>query len=288
MLGALPLWLAHPVLAGPGEEPDDEDVAQEPTRPEDASELSLAIRETYLEYKTAREERRLADALRAARKAYELALEELGDRHPQTGILAYNAGYTCLQLDRYGDAVSLLEQAVKIYQAAHGPQALVVAKPYRRLGQAYRAVGRPNDAERAYTRSIQIIEKHKGRDVEEIAHILYAMVPVAGTLGERQRVRSYGLRAIAIYSETRGPDDLRVAMLHDALARNAIAEGDFNAFQKHLEVATRIYEEKLPAGHAKPMSLYEFAAEAYKAVGMTGRAYRYRKKLAESEAAQAS
>ena len=120
-------------------------------------------------------------AHRYARRSLDLATEELGPQHPKTAVLSYNLAAVSFQLERYGDAIPLLEQTIRLNELNYGARCAQNIRPTRKLARAYRAMDRYPQAERTSVRAIELIERHRGRNEEEIADILYDLVAIATT-----------------------------------------------------------------------------------------------------------
>jgi len=254
---------------------------------EDKAGLSPELRETYTQYKQAIEDRRYGDAHRLARRGFELAQLELPADDTRAATLAYNLGAVSLKLGRYRDAVAQLEVATERYSAAFGETAEENVLPLRRLAKAHIELEQWADAERNLVRAVSILERTVGRNDPKIADILFELVTVAEPLKQPKRVRVYGRRAINIYEQSDGDHQLRLGLLHFALARNEIELGDFSNSKKHMSAASEALEAELPVGHPQLIALYQFMSEAYNAAGMGSRAHKYRKKLRENEEAAA-
>jgi tetratricopeptide (TPR) repeat protein len=244
---------------------------------------ALEYEQAYGSYRAAVAERDLDTALIYARRAHRLASEELGGSHEETGVLAYNLGALNYQLKRYRDSVSPLEQAVKIYRENHGKWAEKNLLPVRKLAMAQLALGNLPEAERHYVRTMEILEKHRGRNNPEIAEILLHLMPLARTLEEPKRVRTYGLRALHILGQTPTRKKLEVGEIHVNLAASAMMLGDAGEANRHLGWALEIFEAELPADDRELKEFYRFAAGAYEQLGRTKSARALRRKFQEFE-----
>jgi len=235
----------------------------------------------YALYKEAMAARDISKAMRHARRAYQLAETQLEPGSKTLAVLAFNLGAIYFELDRFRDAVGTLEEAVPLYGAFYGQRAVESLPPILKLARSYQQLYQWEASERAYVRAIQIIEGSRGRDDPQIADILGQLLRVASELGQPKRVRSYGLRALNILSETEGADPTQAAWIHLDLARNELEHGDYATGRKHIQAAVPILEEGLSPSDPKLGEAYDFLSKFYEAVGRDGVSRRYRK-LADS------
>lgn len=241
--------------------------------------------EHYARYQAALEARDLPTAVVHARRAYLAAVRERGPQAEQTGVLAYNLGIVNFELGRHRDAADALAKALGIYEAVYGAEDERVVKPLTKLAAAHGALEEWASAEREYVRAARILRDARGRDDREIALILGQLTQVADGLDEPKRMRSYGLRALAIVADDAAEEPLLVANLHLAVARAELLLGDVRQAKRHTERGVELYEKAMDEKDPRILEVYGFAAEVYAAYGKDYTARKYRRKVQEATGA---
>ena len=245
--------------------------------------LADGYRTAYARYKEALAEKDLEKALLYARKAHSLANEELGARDAKTAVLSYNLGAVSFELTRYRDALPPLQEAVSVYVEVYGPESEKNLMPLDKLAETTKALGDLPQAERHWTRSIEILEIKNPRTSPEVTAILFELLDVAQDLGEAKRMRSYAKRILYNLDAAGDSDSLEMGGVHISLAMAEILLGNAIGTNKNLERAIEIYEMRLPPNDSKLLELYAFAAEAFDQTGRPTAARKCRRKLRESE-----
>ena len=249
----------------------------------DASEYAAH----YARYKEAIAERDLESAVVHGRRAYLASKRDRGAKDARTGVLAYNLGAVNHELGRHRDATVYLGEAVAIYGVVHGERSERIIAPLRRLAAAHQALEEWVPAERYSVRAIDVIEATRGREDPEIGQILIELTAIANGLGAHKRLRSYGLRGLAILD--RGPveDPFQIVQLHVAVAGAEMVLGDGRQANRHTERAVEICEESFGEYSPQSLQIYAFAADVYEKIGKETAARKYRRKIRkalESEA----
>jgi len=248
-----------------------------------ASEEKPAYQMAYDRYKAALLERDLETALIHARKSHTLAVEAIGPRSPQTGVLAYNLGAVRFSLERYRDAVPALEEALAIYTANNGPASEKNFLPLRKLGQTHLELENWETAERYLVRAMGIIEETRGRTDPQITEILLDLTEIARNLDHAKRMRSYAMRALYNLHQGENPKALEVGHVYVSLATAEMLLGNASGTNKSLDRAIAIYEIHLTLKDPELRALYAFAADAFDQTGRESAARKYRRRLKEDE-----
>lgn len=76
------------------------------------------------------------------------------------------------QQGRYGEAVGLAEDVVRLAERSHGPDHPAVGTSLNTLGALYRALGRYTEAEPLFKRGLAIAEKTRGPDHPDVGAAL--------------------------------------------------------------------------------------------------------------------
>jgi len=237
----------------------------------------------YQHYEAAVEADDLEAAVVHARRAYLAAARERGPDDEYTGVLAYNLGVVNYELVRYRDAIESLERAVAVYEEIYGEEHERVATPLAKLAAAHQALEEWEDAERLYVRTARILSDALGPENRKVGLVLAQLGRVADGLGEPKRMRSYGLRALAILGSESDSDPVAVANLHLTVARAELMLGDASQARRHTEIAVELYERGLGQSDPRVLEVYDFAADVYERVGKEYTARKYRRKARGSD-----
>lgn len=236
----------------------------------------------YARYSKAIEANDLEGAVVYARRALRASERERGPADPQTGVLAYNLGVVNFELGRYRDAAAALRQALPIYEAVHGVDSEKYTKPLIKLAASHQQLEEWASAERLYVQASDILIALRGRDDETVGLILGQLTQVASGLDDPTRVRSYGLRSLAILSRVEEPDPIAVANLHIAIAGAEMQLGEPRKGRKHTERAVELYEGEFEENDPRMLGVYEFASRIYDQTGREATARKYRRRIKDA------
>jgi tetratricopeptide (TPR) repeat protein len=242
-----------------------------------ASPDTARFGQPYASYQKAVAAGDLEDAAVHARRAYRLAEEELGPDDIQTGILAYNVGAVSLQLGRYSDSATALENAARIYGLRYGQYDARTLAPVERLAESQQRLGRSAAAEEHYVRAVEIIERTRGRGDHALGPILISLVDIATDLEEWKRARTYGRRAIGVLTPIAPEDAIPLGLLHVRLASNELVLGDAHQAAKHMDAGIEILEVELAADDKRWGRIYVVAAQTYGFAGRSSTSRRYKR-----------
>jgi tetratricopeptide (TPR) repeat protein len=145
---------------------------------------------------------------------------------PDLAALANQVGISLIEQASLVAAVSVLERALRIKEAATGPDHPQVASTLNNLGNARRELGEPAAAVELHGRALRIFEAAYGPDHPQVATTLGNLGVVRQDLGEP--VDAVGLhgRALRIEEATYGPDHPEVAktLTNLGIARRELGE----------------------------------------------------------------
>ncbi|MDZ4780796.1 MAG: CHAT domain-containing protein [Planctomycetia bacterium] len=201
-----------------------------------------------------------ADALRAAEAAYELAKSSPAWRRHATDVL----GALCTANGQYERAVELLSESLEL--AKQDPHAPPEALPttLTNLGNAYRKLGRYDDAEQAF---IEVLARCKSLYQPGDLPLAEAQSNVAAIASERGRHAEAIalLREALAGAERAGPSGkpLRAALLQ-FLAMNYLSQGQKDRAAEHLQAAIDVD----PAAPLQSIDAARRAVERYLALAL--------------------
>ena len=140
------------------------------------------------------------------------------------------------------DARTLLERALAITKAAHGPDHPTVATALNNLAMVLRDLGQPGQAQPLLERALAIDESAYGPGHPDVATDLNNLAKMLRALGQPSQAQPLQERALAITEAARGPDHPDVATRLNDLALTLRDLGHPGQAQPLQERALAIYE----------------------------------------------
>jgi len=221
-------------------EPDRE--SEEAIRPERTNLENLeAVRGLSLE-----EKRRWAEVLDEL--IAQTNDETEAGKQTMASLLKQSATVAYVQAD-YTRAKSALERALKINEAAYGPDHPTVAIDVNNLGLVLQALGDLPAAKQAFERALKIDEAAYGPDHPTVAIDVNNLGSVLQDLGDLPAAKQAFERAIAIGEAAYGPNHPKVATFINNLGLVLRALGDLPAAKQAYERALKIDEATYGPDH---------------------------------------
>lgn len=137
---------------------------------------------------------RCADGETAARKAWEIRRELLGEDHPDALADACAYGGVLDGMERYAESRPIYEKALTVYERVFGPEHFEIAATLHNLAGVESALGEEKAAEKHYRRALAIKGKMLGEDHPEWA---LTANNLAAMLGDRELLA----RAAAVFEK---------------------------------------------------------------------------------------
>lgn len=162
-----------------------------------------------------------------------LALVQRRPRDPAAlaGVLN-DIGVLCKYTARFADGARCYRRALRLAEAALGPEHVAVASILHNMGGLEHARGRYARGEPYARRAVAIREKLLGPDHPDVAADRAALAGILDGLGRFDESRAIYERALTIFEDAYGPDHYEVAVtlnnlaaLHHACGRVGAAEG---------------------------------------------------------------
>ena len=163
----------------------------------------------------------------------ELAIHHAGDPLQIREAVRLNAlGIVADEAGDHAAACRLYEQALAIFERAHGPESLLVARVVNNLGIAHKLMGDVAAARAMYGRALAIRERVLGPDHPEVASVLNNLGNLLDLIGDAEAARTAYERALMIRLRALGPEHPQVASLRVNLgtlhaARGELPEAEF-------------------------------------------------------------
>ena len=158
-------------------------------------------------------------------------------------------GYHLKMVAAYGSARACFERALRIDEAALGPDHPSVAIRVNNLGAVLKALGDLPAAHACFERALRIGEAALSPDHPNVARDVNNLGAVLKDLGDLPAARACFERALRIDEAALGPDHPKVARDVNNLGAVLRALGDLPAARACFERALRIFEKTLPRAH---------------------------------------
>jgi CHAT domain-containing protein/Tfp pilus assembly protein PilF len=146
---------------------------------------------------------------------------------------------------RYGEAVSLAEEALIIRERALGPDHPDVARSLNNLADYYGAVGDYGKIEPLFQRALTILERDLGPAHPDVATLLNNLGGLSYSLGEYGKAEGFFERSLAAWEKALGPEHPDVALSLSNLAMVHAAMGEHSKAEAPLQRALAIRERAL-------------------------------------------
>jgi len=171
------------------------------------------------------------------------------DETAQTSHLLNEVGVYLWRRAQYGQAKSVLERALRIDEAAYGPDHPKVAIRVNNLGSVLRALGDLEGARAHFERALRIDEAAYGPDHPNVAIRVNNLGNVLRDLGDLEGARAHYDRALGIMEKAYGPQHPNVATAANNLGKVLRDLGDLEGARAHFERALRIDEAAYGPDH---------------------------------------
>jgi tetratricopeptide (TPR) repeat protein/CHAT domain-containing protein len=169
------------------------------------------------------------------------ALERANALNQQV-IELYRAG-------RYGEAIPLATEALRIRETALGPEHPDVATSLNNLAELYKGQGNYSAAEPLYQRALRVWEAALGPDHPDVANSLNNLALLYSDQGNYSAAEPLYQRALRVWEAALGSDHPLVATSLNNLALLYKAQGNYGAAEPLYQRALRIRETALGPDH---------------------------------------
>jgi tetratricopeptide (TPR) repeat protein/predicted Ser/Thr protein kinase len=222
--------------------------------------FAIAIaHQTVVQLHLARGEYAAADE--ALSRGAEAASRALGDPHPLRADFLLARAQIATRWGKSSDAIELLQQAMAIYEDAHGPDSLGVAAAYNGLGLVLEGEGQRARAVDAFTTALEI---HRRRD-ERAPRDMSLVAANAGNALRRSGRASDAIalhrEALALIEPVAGRDGASVLPVRENLADDLRAAGRCSEAESEYRAILEVRERD-----ATPST--DASASAYATVGL--------------------
>ena len=227
-----------------------------------------AFKEHYGLYQALSEEEDWSAAVPHAKKAYELGLSLLGEEHKSTAALQYNWGYAMLALSRDEQAVPVLLEALKKFEALYGKNSEQLIPILMDLSRARASQLEDVRQEKAgYHRALRIAEEIHGKN-----SVYYGRLAgeAGNTLMSKSRSRSakgFLTQSYESFSSTLGENHPQTGVAAYNLGRYELATRDSRDAIKYFTAALASFERPDEPANDLEMRAHAFLVQAYESDG---------------------
>jgi tetratricopeptide (TPR) repeat protein len=212
--------------------------------------------------------------------------EQLQTAAEDTGMLLNEVGVYFRGRAQFATAQATFERALRIDEAAYGPDHPRVATDVNNLGGVLRELGDLAGARAHYERALRIDEAAYGPDHPRVATDVNNLGNVLRELGDLAGARAHYERALRIDEAAYGPDHPRVAIRVNNLGGVLYDLGDLAGARAHYERALRIDEAAYGPDHPDVATLVNNLGNVLRELGdLAGARAHFERALRIDEAA---
>ena len=161
-------------------------------------------------------------------------LERYGPRHPDVGKSYHKLGLLYLLTEKYNDALSHLENSIRIYTNAMGVKHPDVSSSLMLKGLAQLALERFDDSMASMLRVRSLREDTLGHKHPELGQILNNLACVQYELGDYRKAESLFQEALDLQRETFTNDSAFLTVVSKVLFNSAFLHAKSGSFSKAL------------------------------------------------------
>lgn len=195
---------------------------------------------------TLREQGEYTKAIEAGRAAVSLAEKAFGADDPRTGTAKQALAAAYLEIDDKRAAVSLVREAIAIFERADPPD--LIALSYA-VGDLAQAVGSTKEAEPLYRKALALAEKVSGPEHPAKAHALNNLGMFLFAEGQIREAEPLMRSALRIRERAKGMADPLTAQSLCSLGDMAAAQGDISIAESLVRRSLDLRRLALPKGH---------------------------------------
>lgn len=199
--------------------------------------------------------RRYIEAIEPFTLAHQRSVKRFGQNDPRTAVAAQRLGSCLMQSGKLNDAATILEQAVRILEAAE-PEHERAPEAMHAYALCLRQLGRIDEAASVQRRALERVERLFGPENWRAQPVLSALVAYLTALQAWDEAEQAIERAIDVDHRTSGQADANTAWLHTRLAGLLLAR-----YESH-KSTTPANAANTPAENAENQRTADWLAEA--------------------------
>ncbi len=185
----------------------------------------------------------------------------------ESGHICDNAASVLQDLGEYEKALAFFEKAVKLKEAALGPEHRDTATSYNNIALLYYDMGDYDKALESYDKALKITEAVLGPAHPSTAATYDNLGLVYDAMGDYEKALEFHEKARTIREAVLGPAHPDTAMTYDNLGNVYQAMGDYEKALEFHEKALKITEAVLGPAHPDTVATYNNLGAVYRVMG---------------------
>jgi tetratricopeptide (TPR) repeat protein len=183
-----------------------------------------------------------------ARKAIPIleAAVGLGHRAKSTPLATAGrlerAAMASFRVGVHANAAAAFGKAIDLMTKEKGADALELASPYINLGNCYKRMQKPEDAERCYREALRLHQMNNGENSEQFSTILLNLGVLCAEQGRNEEAEQYYKRTLALRIQLLGRNHWRVGNTYNNLAGCRRRARDFRGAEAYIQQAIEMLE----------------------------------------------
>lgn len=230
-----------------------------------------AFQEAYAAYQQAIADEKPFRAIAPAREAYEIGKKLFGPEHKNTANLALNYG----RLLQNEEATEVLYDALRIFEAIYGSDAIELVDPLMDLAATKAKYGTLGPAKGYYSRALDITEKHQSEDSLLAGLILLEIGRIALSESQSRSAMKYFRKAEKVFmAQPKGIAEVQLAQTRFWMGKYELATSDYDDATDYLLASLEIFEKVAPQS-SMTLTNHAFLVSAYESRNMRDEATRH-------------
>jgi tetratricopeptide (TPR) repeat protein/CHAT domain-containing protein len=213
-----------------------------------------------------------AEAILFAKRAMEIRVRLLGEKHPDTAESYNNLGELYRVIGDYGKAEPLYQTALEISKEVLGEKHADTATNYSNLGSLYQDMGDYGKAEPLYEKALAIRKEVLGEKHPDTARSFNNLGNLYQDMGDYGKAEPLLEKALAIHKEVFGEKHPNTATSYNNLGELYRAMGDYGKAEPLYQKALAIRKEVLGEEHPRSATSYNNLGALYQNMGDYGKA----------------
>jgi ankyrin repeat protein/Tfp pilus assembly protein PilF len=199
-----------------------------------------------------------AEELKRAQKAFTLAKQKYGDKHPHVATSLNNIGSAIQDLGKTEEGLAYYKQALEIWQALYGDKHPDVATSLNNIGFAFKALGKTEEGLAYYKQALEIQKALYGDKHPDVALSLNNIGFTLQNLGKTEEGLVYLKQAFKIYKALYGDKHPDVAQSLNNIGATLLSLGHLSEALTACQQALKIYLEFYNTSHPSVQTAQEW------------------------------
>ncbi|MDM3870423.1 TonB family protein [Porticoccus sp. W117] len=234
------------------------------------ADLKKQFSASYKAFKKA-EQQNSASTLKLALQVLELGKQVYPEGSEVLAVLNHNVGFYLRKAERFQEAKTHLNRALKIFEQIHGKGSLTLIDTLMELGHANQKHFQYAN-QKYYRRALKIAKQQEGESSVVVAQLNYDIGVWLLEFAQTPHSRKYLEKAYKLFTENSGAQDIQTGMSAFYLAKLKMAQKRYRAAQKLLEAALPAFDIPDKPEYKIELTTRAFLVEVYERLGERGKA----------------